>query len=103
MIRQPVNGKKICANHIPNERLTSRIYKELSKLNSEKQTTQFAHSGNNLPRKGKANQNYNEVSLHNYYNEQTFKNCGNNQILANTKRNWIFCTLLLEIYSHSGK
>ena len=51
MIRQSVNGKKICANHIPTERLTSRIYKELSKLNCEKQTTQFAHLGNNLPRR----------------------------------------------------
>ena len=36
MKRQDIDWEKIFANHMPEKELVSRIYKELSKLNSKK-------------------------------------------------------------------
>lgn len=36
IVRKAVGKEKIIANHLPDERLVSRIYKELSKINNKK-------------------------------------------------------------------
>lgn len=41
MKRQAFNWEKISANHISDNRLVSKIYKELPKLNNKKTNTPF--------------------------------------------------------------